>query len=182
MLREMPTDILLNIQSFLLGEPLYYKMKRNDALKQIQSIYKFKIKYTEPRLWTNDEGGYRGICYEMDAHNLKSHMLDNKTNRNRVINYIRDNEVINTNDHHIDIRLSIYWQMKTSGRSGEIKVERFYSEGFSLSECPSPSHLSHTFKQFKTGLERYERNNFNDQRHFTDIKLTEFKIEVIMKD
>lgn len=42
--------------------------------------------------------------------------------------------------------------------------------------------LSHTFKQFKTGLEREERNNFNDQRHFTDIKLIRFQIQVVMKD
>ena len=68
--------------------------------------------------------------------------------------------------------------MKTLGRSGEIRVERFYQEEFSFRECPSPNLLSRTFNEFKTGLERYERNNFNDQRHFTDVKLTQFQIQV----
>ena len=39
MLREMPTDILLNIQSFLLGEPDYLKLKHGNALKILQRQY-----------------------------------------------------------------------------------------------------------------------------------------------
>ncbi len=179
-LKNLPIDVVMNIQSYLMGEPITLKMRRNEALKAIQN--KYKINYTEPRIWINAEGGYRGICYEMKAHKLKSHRLDNETNRNSIINYIKDNEVIKTNDHQIELRLSTYWQMKTLGRSGEIGVERFYQEEFSFRECPSPNLLSRTFNEFKTGLERYERNNFNDQRHFTDVKLTQFQIQVIMKD
>ena len=94
MMKNFPTDIILNIQSFLLGGPHLYKIKHNKALKEIQNRY--KIIYTEPCLWTNDEGGYRGICYEMGAYKLKSHMLDKETNRNMVINYIKGNQLIKT--------------------------------------------------------------------------------------
>ena len=180
MMRDLPTDIILNIQSFLLGEPHLYKIKHNNALKEIQN--KYRINYTKPRIWINDEGGYRGICYEMEAHKLKSRMLDNETNRSNVINYIKDNEVIKTNGHWIELKLSISWEMKTLDSSGEIRVVRFYAEEFPLNKCPSQNILSNTFQDFKYKLEMYERSNFNDQRHFTDIKPVQFQIQVIMKD
>ena len=37
MLKDLPTDILLKIQSYLLGEPDYLKIKRSNTLKRLQS-------------------------------------------------------------------------------------------------------------------------------------------------
>ena len=39
MLKDLPADILLKIQSYLLGEPDYLKIKYSNALKRLQSKY-----------------------------------------------------------------------------------------------------------------------------------------------
>ena len=39
MLKDLPTDIILKIQSYLLGEPEYIKIKHSNALKRLQSKY-----------------------------------------------------------------------------------------------------------------------------------------------
>ena len=39
MLKDLPTDILLKIQSYLLGEPDYLKIKRSNTLKRLQSKF-----------------------------------------------------------------------------------------------------------------------------------------------
>ena len=39
MLKDLPTDILLKIQSYLLGEPDYIKIKYSNALKRLQSKF-----------------------------------------------------------------------------------------------------------------------------------------------
>ena len=46
MLKNMPTEIIMNIQSFPLGEPHLYKIKRNPTLEAIQN--KYKSNYTLP--------------------------------------------------------------------------------------------------------------------------------------
>jgi len=39
MLKDLPTDIILKIQSYLLGEPDYLKIKRSNTLKILQSKF-----------------------------------------------------------------------------------------------------------------------------------------------
>ena len=49
MLKDLPADVLLNIQSFLLGEPDYLKLKNSNALKKIQKKYLSRI-YEKPSI------------------------------------------------------------------------------------------------------------------------------------
>ena len=46
-LKDLPTDIILNISSFLLGPPQEMRLKHNKAFKQIQQRYRLKIVNTE---------------------------------------------------------------------------------------------------------------------------------------
>ena len=48
MLKNMPTEVIMNIQSFLLGEPRSLKIKHNPTLKVIHN--KYKIYYTDPQI------------------------------------------------------------------------------------------------------------------------------------
>ena len=87
MLKNMPTDIILNIQSFLLGEPHLYKIKHNTTLKAIQN--KYKIDYSRPRLWNNLYINQTQMAYEMRREeNIKPHMINNSTNLNRIVSFI----------------------------------------------------------------------------------------------
>ena len=85
MLKNMPTDIILNIQSFLLGEPHLYKIKRNTTLKAIQN--KYKINYTLP-LCDKTLNGQTNMEYSIWGENLKPHMIITKKNLNRIVNFI----------------------------------------------------------------------------------------------
>ena len=49
MLSYLPADVLLNIVSFLLGEPDYLKLKYSNALKKIQKKYLSRI-YEKPSI------------------------------------------------------------------------------------------------------------------------------------
>ena len=49
MLSDLPADVLLNIVSFLLGEPDYLKLKYSNALKKIQKKYLSRI-YGKPSI------------------------------------------------------------------------------------------------------------------------------------
>ena len=42
-LKQLPTEVMLNISSFLLGTPQQLKLKNNTAFKQIQKQYKLNI-------------------------------------------------------------------------------------------------------------------------------------------
>ena len=48
-LSDLPADVLLNIVSFLLGEPDYLKLKYSNALKKIQKKYLSRI-YGKPSI------------------------------------------------------------------------------------------------------------------------------------
>ena len=87
MLREMPTDILLNMQSFLLGEPPYYKMKRNRFLKFIQD--KYKIEYDKPYISCSFSFPV-SMSYSMRSQNLRPHMINSSKNITRIINFINN--------------------------------------------------------------------------------------------
>ena len=43
MLKDLPTEVITNIQSFILGEPDYIKLKYSNALKKIQKKYLSRI-------------------------------------------------------------------------------------------------------------------------------------------
>ena len=47
MLKDLPTEVIMNIQSFLLGEPDYLKFKNSNTLKKIQKKYLSRI-YGKP--------------------------------------------------------------------------------------------------------------------------------------
>ena len=86
MLKNMPTDIILNIQSSLLGEPHLYKIKHNPTLKAIQD--KYKIQYREPQVWNNLYINQTQMSYLMIRQNIQPHMINNSKNLNRIVNFI----------------------------------------------------------------------------------------------
>ena len=47
MLKDLPTEVIMNIQSYILGEPDYIKLKYSNALKKIQKKYLSRI-YGKP--------------------------------------------------------------------------------------------------------------------------------------
>ena len=75
MLKIMPTEIITNIQSFLLGEPHCLKIKHNTTLKAIQD--KYKINYTSPYI-RQLISGELSMLYELEGQNLKTHMIKNR--------------------------------------------------------------------------------------------------------
>ena len=46
-LKDLPTDVILNISSFLLGSPAEMRLKHTKAFKQIQQRYRLKVVNTE---------------------------------------------------------------------------------------------------------------------------------------
>ena len=62
-LKQLPTEVMLNISSFLLGTPQQLKLKNNKAFKQIQSKYKLDVcEFSEDEyIRTVEDGEYDEI-------------------------------------------------------------------------------------------------------------------------
>ena len=88
MLSELPTDCIMNIQSFLLGRPEDLRIKHNENLKAIQQ--KYKIEYDRANIFS----GYciYPICmmYSIKSQNIKPHMINSKKNITRIVNFINN--------------------------------------------------------------------------------------------
>ena len=85
---ELPTDVLMNIQSYLLGRPEDLRIKYNKNLKAIQQ--KYKIEYDRADIFS---GHYRfPICmmYSIESQKLKPHMINSKKNITRIVNFINN--------------------------------------------------------------------------------------------
>ena len=85
MLKDLPTEVIMNIQSYLLGKPEDLRIKHNKQLKKIQQ--KYKINYEEPHIFDSMMGSVR-MFYDINHSILKPHMIDNPININRVVNFI----------------------------------------------------------------------------------------------
>ena len=85
MLKDLPTEVIMNIQSYLLGRPEDLRIKHNNQLKKIQK--KYKINYEEPHIFDSMMGSVR-MFYDVNHRILKPHMIDNPININRVVNFI----------------------------------------------------------------------------------------------
>ena len=85
-LKNLSTDVVMNIQSYLMGEPITLKMRRNEALKAIQN--KYKINYTEPQVWNNLYINQTQMSYLIIRENIKPHMINNSKNLNRIVSFI----------------------------------------------------------------------------------------------
>ena len=85
MLKDLPTEVIMNIQSYLLGRPEDLRIKHNKQLKKIQQ--KYKINYEEPHIFDSMMGSVR-MFYDINHSILKPNMIDNPININRVVNFI----------------------------------------------------------------------------------------------
>ena len=85
MLKDLPTEVIMNIQSYLMGRPEDLRIKHNKQLKKIQQ--KYKINYNEPHIFDSMMGSVR-MFYDINHKILKPHMIDNPININRVVNFI----------------------------------------------------------------------------------------------
>ena len=85
MLSDLPTEVFMNIQSYLLGRPEDLRIKYNKQLHKIQK--KYKINYNEPHIFDSMMGSVR-MFYDINHNILKPHMIDNPININRVVNFI----------------------------------------------------------------------------------------------
>ena len=88
MLSELPTDCIMNIQSFLLGRPEDLRIKHNENLKAIQQ--KYKIEYDRASIFS----GYCiypiGMMYSIKSQKIKPHMINSKKNITRIVNFINN--------------------------------------------------------------------------------------------
>ena len=85
---ELPTEVITNIQSYLLGRPGDLRIKYNKNLKAIQQ--KYKIEYDRPDIFS---GHCRfPICmnYSIKSQNLKPHMINSKRNITRIVNFVNN--------------------------------------------------------------------------------------------
>ena len=206
MLKNMPTDIILNIQSFLLGEPHLYKIKHNPTLKAIQNIY--KIKYTLPE-WGTTLNGQTLMDYYIKGLNLKTHMIINKKNSNRIVNFINhfqwgmpygydsddelddDEEVddidldetaddlsIENDDIKVFIELTSMWS-ETLTHDGEVyKLTGSLEQRYSL-ETISENTIQKSMRHFKSKCIDYEIEN---NEGIKQSKLECFNIKVFIRN
>ena len=69
MLKDLPSEVIQNVSSYLIGKPEDVRLKRNEALKNIQK--KYQTKYSDIG---TDVDYYNGILEEFFLHivlNLK---------------------------------------------------------------------------------------------------------------
>ena len=196
MLRDFSEDIILNISSFLLGEPHLYRIKRNPTLKAIQD--KYKINYTEPYLFNSSVSFF---TYHIMGDNLKPHTIMNKQNQNRVVNFINhypfgipygedkelkdfdepDVELIDLDDDDYNIKQIII--EVHSEWDGEIYGEFFgdfkwfgwgkrYEERYVLDGI-SRNHIAKAFRMYAKNCSEWIANIKNSSIN-RNIKLTEF--------
>ena len=59
-LTNLPSHVVSNIASFMVGNPEYVRLKQNEALKKIQK--KYRIEYLGPTRKTEEENNV-GICH-----------------------------------------------------------------------------------------------------------------------
>ena len=85
MLKDLPTEVFMNIQSYLLGRPEDLRKKHNKQLQKIQK--KQKINYTEPHIIDTMMGCVR-MFYINNQNIFKPHKIDNPIKINRVVNFI----------------------------------------------------------------------------------------------
>ena len=206
MLKNMPTDIILNIQSFLLGEPHLYKIKRNRWLKFIQD--KYKIEYDKPSI----SCGFSfpvGMRYTMECQNLKPHMINSPTNIRRIINFINNfqygfPDVDDYDDEDEVERYNRYFELDEEGHDD---IDLDYPENLKIKlELTSMFKCHHTFefgfevyikeheveyefetyskKLFSKALTRFVASTENFMRNHQDIidKLRYFMIYVKIEE
>ena len=85
---ELPTDVLMNIQSFLLGRPEDLRLKYSKNLKAIQE--KCKIKYDRAGIFSGYGNFPIGMMYSIKSQNLEPHMKNSKKSIKRIINFINN--------------------------------------------------------------------------------------------
>ena len=69
MLKDLPTEVIMNIQSYLLGRPEDLRIKHNKQLKKIQK--KYKINYEEPLIFDSMMGSVR-MFYDVNHKIFKT--------------------------------------------------------------------------------------------------------------
>jgi len=205
MMRNLPTDIILNIQSFLLGEPHLYKIKYNRWLKFIQD--KYKISYREPYVYHNLYINQTQMSYLTIRQNIQPHMINNSKNLNRIISFINhyqygitdeyddETEEINLDDDAYDevdiddenpikilIELTITGKEQSLFRGDIMWYNQCHTKRYLL-ENPSKKSVSKALmlfsdegKRFKHKKERSVRNN-----EILQLNLIYFEIQVFIK-
>ena len=88
MLSELPTDCIMNIQSFLLGRPEDLRIKYNENLKAIQQ--KYKIEYDRADIFSGHCIYPICMMYSIKSQKIKPHMKNSKKNITRIVNFINN--------------------------------------------------------------------------------------------
>ena len=82
-LTNLPSDVVSNIASFMVGEPEYLRLKHNEALKKIQK--KYKIEYLGPRRKRRRRKTTLEFCITRDdllfSKESVSHIIPNQEDR-----------------------------------------------------------------------------------------------------
>ena len=202
MLKNIPTDIILKIQSFLLGEPHLYRIKRNPILKTIQD--KYKVLFGEPDVWNNLYINQTQMSYLMIRENIKPHMINNLKNLNRIVNFINhyqygipedyDDETegtFNLDDDAYDeididdenpikvvIELTIVGKEKSLFRGEIFKYNQHHTKKYLL-EKPTKKLVSKSLGMFFEECQRFERRI--EDNELLQFHFTHFEVQVFIK-
>ena len=207
-LKNLSTDVVMNIQSYLMGEPITLKMKRNETLKAIQN--KYKINYTEPQVWNNLYIKQTQMSYLIIRENIKPHMINNSKNLNRIVSFINqfqygipedydddvETEEINLDDDVYDevdidddnpikvvVELSLLSQDQIQHRDGNIyKFNSHWTTKYTF-EKPTKKLVSKVLGMFVEECQRFKqkKEKMIERNELLQFKFTHFEVLAFLK-
>ena len=87
-MKDLPTEVIMNIQSYLLGRPEDLRIKHNENLKAIQN--KYKIEYDRVSIFSGHCIYPIGMMYSIKSQKLKPNMINSKRNITRIVNFVNN--------------------------------------------------------------------------------------------
>ena len=204
--QDLPVDCRLRIQSFLIGEPHYVKLNHSNKLKAIQN--KYKIDYTEPRVWNNLYINQTQMSYEMRLKDIKPHMINTTRNVKRIVSFINnfqygvreDDEDDETEEYNLDddvydevdidddnpvkvvVELSLLSKDQMLYRGEIFNMNQHLTRKYTL-EKPTKSLVSKALGMFVEECKRFKRKKERMVRRneLLQFNLTHFEVLVFLK-
>ena len=204
--QDLPVECLLKIQSFLIGKPHYVKLNHSNNLKAIQN--KYKIDYTEPRVWNNLYTNQTQMSYEMRLKDIKPHMINTTRNVKRIVSFINnfqygvreDDEDDETEEYNLDddvydevdidddfpLKVEFHLSLLSKDQSlyrGEIfNMNQHLTRKYTL-EKPTKSLVSKALGMFVEECQHYKKQKDRKVRinELLQYNFTHFEILVFLK-
>ena len=175
-LTKLPSDVVSNIASFMVGEPEYLRLKHNEALKRIQR--KYMIEYLGPiRRRRRRKTTVQFAIVRNDIFFIKESVQSIITNQeDRILNIIYDE----TDEDDEDTVITLSVNAKACARKSDKQYEDnifdccdFLSPTFPTSEDDVLDDLFELAENIEDQIRiEYERFNFDE----FNISMFEFKL------